>query len=90
MFKGMGGPGAGHINGLKAYPGLADSLSLNSAAGYGLGVYGYPLAYGISPWGQQARMLNNQWPGLPGIVREYAPARNLPSWFTFRPDRTGP
>ena len=80
MFKGMGGPGSGHIDGLRKHP----MNQLDGAMGYGMGAYGYPLVYGITPWGQQAQMLSNQWPSfLPGPIGTEGGGLRIPRWFTF-------
>lgn len=62
MLNGLGGPGAGYIGKLEQ-PEMSFSqwLEFMGAGGYGMGRYGYPVAYGISPLGQQNKMLNEQW-----------------------------
>ena len=68
---GMGGPGGGQLNiptGFELPSGLGNSMPLGGADGFGLGHMGYGMAFGLSPWGQQADMLNAQW-GWPGFGR---------------------
>ncbi len=40
---------------------IDDWIAFQGAGGFGAGPYGYPLAYGITPWGQQNDLLNAQW-----------------------------
>lgn len=61
---GMGGPGSGMAT-VQGQPdmlqGFREWLGYMGAGGFGMGPYGYPLAYGLSPWGQQNHLLNRQW-----------------------------
>ena len=82
-LRGLGGPGSGQIGmqpgirpmspmqpGIRpAFGGLADWIAFQGAGGFGMGPYGYPLAYGISPWGQQNQQLSQQW-GWNGVGHE--------------------
>lgn len=60
-------PGAFTVGGTGAqgqpdrFSSFSEWLAYMGAGGFGMGPYGYPLAYGISPAGQQNHLLNQQW-----------------------------
>ena len=53
--------GAAAMGGMGGGGGMFSGLGSGAAGGYGLGSMGYGAAYGINPFGQQARMLAAQW-----------------------------